>query len=176
MSLSSLFSFLVEKWLVELPYNVCMYGLSDRPGVFYTPLAGKIYFIRLVHISGSVGCGIRQKANWGCHSNIETILTDKDKNVVYPEDQRARAYQLFGFSKNSPELMLKFTTPLVVAAGQEYQVWFLEDLTDIYEDNNNPGPSCMKVIYLFSLWYGTNEWGRYESTKRAPGNENHMRS
>ena len=44
MSLSSLFSFLVEKWLVELPYNVCMYGLSDRPGVFFTPLAGKIYF------------------------------------------------------------------------------------------------------------------------------------
>ena len=151
MSLSSLFSFLVEKWLVELPYNVCMYGLSDRPGVFFTPLAGKIYFIRLVHISGSVGCGIKQKANWGCHSNIETILTDKDKNVVYPEDQRAHAYKLFGFSKDSPELMLKFTTPLVVAAAQEYQVWFLEDLTDIYEGNNNPGPSCMKVIYLFSL-------------------------
>ena len=51
MSLSSLFSFLVEKWLVELPYNVCMYGLSDRPGLFYTPLAGKIYFIRLVPAS-----------------------------------------------------------------------------------------------------------------------------
>lgn len=41
---------------VEIPGLVCMYGNGDRPGVFYTPMDGKIYSIKLVHITGKVSC------------------------------------------------------------------------------------------------------------------------
>lgn len=48
---------------------------------------------------------------------------------------------------------------MVVTAGQEYRVWFLEDLmASSYEHANNPEPSCMKVILSFS-W---NNWRRTE--------------
>ncbi|XP_022801850.1 uncharacterized protein LOC111339452 [Stylophora pistillata] len=139
-----------EKWLVEIPYHVCMYGKGDMPGVFFTLLAGKIYSIRLVHISGKVGCTPEDESNWGYHSDIDTILTDKDNNVVFPEDHNATYYQLPGFTGNSPELVLSFTIPLLVTAGQEYRLWYWEDLVNHNDENNNPGPSCMKVIYLFS--------------------------
>ncbi|XP_022786446.1 uncharacterized protein LOC111326661 [Stylophora pistillata] len=139
-----------EKWLVEVPTDVCMYGKGNRPGKFFTPIAGKIYFIKLVHISGIVGCTNKDESLWGCKSHLHTILTDKDDNTVFPEDRIARKYKLSGFTKNSNELVFTFTTPLMVTAGQEYRVWYLQDLNDKYESNNNPGPSCMKVIYLFS--------------------------
>lgn len=73
-------------------------------------------------------------------------------NVLFPEDHiPGSGYSLPGFAQNSPELVLTFTTPMVVTAGQEYRVWFLEDLmASSYEHANNPEPSCMKVILSFS--------------------------
>ena len=147
------FFFPIEKWLVEIPGDVCMYGKGDKPGVFFTPMAGKIYSIRLVHISGKVSCTPEDESNWGYHSFIDTILTDKDDHVVFPEDQIANYYELPGFTGNSPELVLTFTSPLVVNAGQEYRLWYWEDLVNDTEEDNKPGPSCMKVIYLFSDWF-----------------------
>lgn len=73
-------------------------------------------------------------------------------NVLFPEDHiPGSGYSLPGFAQNSPGLVLTFTTPMVVTAGQEYRVWFLEDLmASSYEHANNPEPSCMKVILSFS--------------------------
>ena len=121
-----------------------MYGNGDRPAVFFAPMASKIYLIKLVHISGEVGCASYLKSKWGCGNptSIHTIITDKENNVVFPEDQVARTYSLPGFTSNSPELVLTFTTPLVVTAGQEYRVWFMEDLINQHE-RDNVGPSCM---------------------------------
>ena len=140
----------IEKWLVEIPGDVCMYGKGDKPGVFFAPMTGKIHSIRLVHISGKVSCTPTDESNWGYRSLIDTILTDKDNKVVYPEDQKAHYYRLPGFTGNSPELVLTLTSPLVVTAGQEYRLWYWEDLINSSEEDNKPGPSCMKVIYLFS--------------------------
>ena len=127
-----------------------MYGKGNRLGVFFTPMAGKIYLIKLVHISGEVGCASHSKSKWGCANptSIHTIITDKENNVVFPEDRVADSYSLPGFTSNSPELVLTLATPLVVTAGQEYRVWFKEDLINKYE-NNNVGPSCMKVLLKF---------------------------
>ena len=113
-------------------------------------MAGKIYSIRLVHISGKVSCTPEDESNWGYGSFIDTILTDKDDHVVFPEDHIANYYELPGFTGNSSELVLTFTSPLVVNAGQEYRLWYWEDLVNNTEEDNKPGPSCMKVIYLFS--------------------------
>ena len=97
-----------------------------------------------------LACAPEDESNWGYGSFIDTILTDKDDHVVFPEDHIANYYELPGFTGNSPELVLTFTSPLAVNAGQEYRLWYWEDLVNDTEEDNKPGPSCMKVIYLFS--------------------------
>lgn len=126
---------------------------GDTPGIFVTPLAGKIDIVKLVHFHGEVGCDRLRRSKWGCapgSSGILTILTDDKNNVVYPEDYTARMYTIPGFSSSSPELVFTFTTPLEVTAGQEYRLWYTEDLLNSYE-GDNPGPACMKVVLLFSF-------------------------
>lgn len=63
----------------------------------------------------------------------------------FPENRNAFPYKIPGFTSDSPELVLTFNTPLMVATGQEYRLWFSEDLRDQHEDNN-VGPSCTKVL------------------------------
>ena len=76
---------------VEIP-GVCMYGNGDRPGVFYTPMDGKIYSIKLVHIIGKVSCRYPTETNWGCDysNNIQTILTDKENKRSFPRGSHSR--------------------------------------------------------------------------------------
>ena len=77
---------------VEIPGLVCMYGNGDRPGVFYTPMDGKIYSIKLVHITGKVSCRYPTETNWGCDysNNIQTILTDKENKRSFPRGSHSR--------------------------------------------------------------------------------------
>ncbi|KAL9989594.1 hypothetical protein ACROYT_G004159 [Oculina patagonica] len=129
---------------------VCMKAKGDSPGVFYTTKAGLITAFKLVHISGEVGCVWNGRSKWGCTDpyKIATLITDDQNNIVFPENGRY-SYTIPGFGSNSPELMLNFSTPLVVTADQEFRVWYSEDLggTDI---DNYPGPTCMKVIIYFA--------------------------
>lgn len=126
-----------------------MKAKGDSPGVFFTQKAGQITAFKLVHISGVVGCHFNGRSKWGCSDPyvIATIITDDQNNVVFPED-RIYPYTLAGFGSNSPELMLTFSTPLVVAADQEFRVWYSEDLHGTDTDNY-PGPTCMKVIVYY---------------------------
>ena len=126
-----------------------MYAKGDSPGVFYMRKAGIVTASKLVHISGEVGCFFNGRSKWGCTDpdNIATVITDDQNNVVFPEDH-TYPYTIHGFGSNSPELMLHFFIPLVVTAGQEFRVWYTEDLYT-GDDNNYPGPTCMKVIPYF---------------------------
>lgn len=126
-----------------------MYAKSDSPGVFYMRKAGLVTAIKLVYISGEVGCSFHARSKWGCSNpnNIETVITDDRNNVVFPED-RIYPYEIDGFGSNSPELMLSFSNPLSVAAGQEFRVWYSEDL-HTGDADNYAGPTCMKVIPYF---------------------------
>lgn len=112
-----------------------MHGKGNQNGKFFTPVQGTMYAIRLVHISGAVGCSSGTSSKWGCRNNdILTIITDENNQVFS-----------LSFTSDSPELILTFNTPLMVATGQEYRLWFSEDLRDQHEDNN-VGPSCTKVL------------------------------
>ena len=126
-----------------------MYAKGDSPGVFYMRKAGIVTALKLVHISGEVGCVSTARSKWGCSDPniIATVITDDQNNVVFPED-RIYPYKIDGFGSNSPELMLNFFIPLLVTAGQEFRVWYSEDLHGGGADNY-PGPSCMKVIPYF---------------------------
>lgn len=123
-----------------------MHGKGNQNGKFFTPVQGTMYAMRLVHISGVVGCSSGTSRKWGCrNSEILTIITDENNKSFFPENRNAFPYKIPGFTSDSPELILTFNTPLMVATGQEYQLWFSEDLRDQHEDNN-VGPSCMKVL------------------------------
>ncbi|KAJ7394318.1 hypothetical protein OS493_000121 [Desmophyllum pertusum] len=55
------------KWFVDIPGEICMGSKDDTPGVFLTPMAGKISTLKLVYISGEVGCSrvLQLSSNWG---------------------------------------------------------------------------------------------------------------
>lgn len=124
-----------------------MHGKGNQNGKFFTPVQGTMYAIRLVHISGAVGCSSGTSSKWGCRNNdILTIITDENNQVfslriAMPFLTKSLVLLLI----SSPELILTFNTPLMVATGQEYRLWFSEDLRDQHEDNN-VGPSCTKVL------------------------------
>lgn len=143
------FIFILFFLFSELEKEVCMYAKGDSPGVFYMRKAGIVTALKLVHISGEVGCVRNGRSKWGCSdpNNIATVITDGQNNVVFPEDH-IYPYTIDGFGSNSPELMLSFSIPLMVTAGQEFRVWYSEDL-DNADADNYPGPTCMKVIPYF---------------------------
>lgn len=151
-----MFVFIVEMLFAQVHGKVCMGAKGNTYGVFLTPMAGKIDVIKLVHTDGQVGCDQNRLSNWGCLSSaIMTLLTDDNNKVVFPEDYpdtTYNGYSIPGFTSNSPELVFTFTTPLVVTAGQEYRLWYTEDLNpDRYSEGDNyPGKTCMNVWLLFS--------------------------
>ena len=127
---------------------------DNKPGKFFTPMAGKISALKLVYISGKVGCSTVRVSKWGCEdsSYLYTRITDDQNSIVFPENGGGqRTYTLPGFTSNSPELLFTFSVPLEVTSGQEYSVWHSEDLLSHYEDDNYPGATCMKVIVIFSI-------------------------
>jgi len=132
-----------------------MEAKGDNPGKFFTPMAGKISVFKLVHISGKVGCTHHETSKWGCDedsSSLLTLVTDDNNSVVFPENYHGQdRYKLPGFTSSSPELLFTFSIPLEVTAGQEYRVWYSEDLFSSQEDDNYPGATCMRVIVIYSI-------------------------
>ena len=126
---------------------------DDKPGKFLTPMAGKISALKLVYISGKVGCDPWRTSKWGCDkdsSTLYTLITDDKNNVVFPENYHG-LYTLPGFTSNSPQLLFTFSTPLEVTAGHEYRVWYAEDLNYYSELDNYPGATCMRVTIIYSV-------------------------
>ena len=127
---------------------------NDNPGKFFTPMAGKISTFKLVHVSGEVGCSPHHTSKWGCFSSshLFTFITDDQNSVVFPENDNGKTFHtLPGFTFNSPELLFTFSVPLEVTAGQEYRVWYSEDLFSFTEYDNYQGAACMRVIVIYSI-------------------------
>ena len=126
---------------------------NDNHGKLLTPMAGKISAFILVHISGKVGCCFYDTSKWGCRASttLSTLITDDQNSVVFPENYSGEmSYTLPGFTSNSPEPWFTFSVPLEVTAGQEYRVWYSEDLHSITEIDNL-GSTCMRVIVIYSI-------------------------
>lgn len=59
-----------------------MHGKGNQNGKFFTPVQGTMYAMRLVHISGVVGCSSGTSRKWGYrNSEILTIITDENNQV-----------------------------------------------------------------------------------------------
>lgn len=62
-----------------------MHGKGNQNGKFFTPVQGTMYAIRLVHISGAVGCSSGTSSKWGCRNNdILTIITVFSLRIAMP--------------------------------------------------------------------------------------------
>ena len=101
---------------------------------------------------------------WGCDDQdygdkrLLTVITYPNKTALLLADylkddsgcgKKYYSYQIDGIGVNSTELVFnKLPTPLSVPYGQEFQIWYGQDLRDCSE-NNNGGETCADVY----AWY-----------------------
>ena len=136
---------------------MCFGARDDSYGKFSIHKAGKISSFKLAHRSGSVSCYKDDKGtNWGCSDpsyigQICTHITDAS-NVCLVNNLDSSAhgcYQLPGFDHNSPEIELNLSSPVGVLAGQEFRIWYGEDLKNKDEYDNAFKKSCVDVYGFY---------------------------
>ena len=167
--LSSYFSsvlFFSVHWKQMTTSPVCFGASADSFGHFVTPIAGDLLSFKLIHQSGSVECSAGRSSHWGCtHPDLPqdhrlgTIITNSHSERLLPKDEyffvegspcSNHYYGLPGQAADSPELLFdNFSTPLHVSVGQEFQIWFGEDLNKCWHEDNGLGKTCVLVLGLF---------------------------
>ena len=142
----------VPLWLKVNTREVCFGARDDSFGSFRMQLNGNITSVRLMHLTGNVTCSRNKPYSyWGCGDNemLRTIVTDSGNGKVFPSQSLERSYKLRGIKSNSEELTFSnLTKPLKVETGQEFRVWYNEDLRNEFENDNN-GKTCADVYALY---------------------------
>jgi len=133
--------------------EVCFGTRGNSYGSFTMPYYGKISAFKLVHLRGSVSCRAvdNRFSYWRCDVGefLNTFLTNSTNAVVFPQISGINSYTLPGIWSNSTELTFKnLTVPLSVSKGQEFRVWYGEDLKDESETDNG-GRACMDIYALY---------------------------
>ena len=151
---------MTDNWKKINSYPVCFETKYDAFGSFKIQEAGKIYSFKLVHIYGSVTCDTNLEfTKWGCsHSRsgrrrLLTVITYRNKTVLplaeFATGVHYYRYQLDRAHVNSPTLVFNLLpTPLVVSIGQQFLIWYGQDLAD-YSEHNNAGKTCADVYALY---------------------------
>ena len=160
-------SFFSVHWEQMTTSPVCFGASADSFGRFVTPIAGDLLTFKLRHQSGSVECLANPlyASHWGCthptlpqDHQLGTIITNSQSERLLPKDDfflegidcNNTFYGLPGQTANSPELLFdNFSTPLHVSVGQEFQIWFTEDLYKCGHEDNGLGKTCVLVLGLF---------------------------
>ena len=81
------------------------------------------------------------------------MITYRNKTVLplaeFPKGSKDYRYQLDGAHVNSPTLVFNLLpTPLVVSIGQQFRIWYGQDLAN-YSEDNNAGETCADVYALY---------------------------
>ena len=159
------FFFFLENWKNINTKPVCFGAKADSYGTFNIAESGVIYTFKLVHLSGSVSCAPGYPSSyWGCeHPNSEdkkllTVITFQNRSALlladYRRSQEKRclyySYKIEGVGVNEIELRFnKLPSPISVSVGQEFQLWYGEDLKKNCNDGNNSGQTCADIY----AWY-----------------------
>ena len=146
----------VSGWFKINTEVVCFGARNNSYGKFRIHKAGNISAFKLAHRSGSVSClpGADKGTNWGCShplyiGQICTHITDASNvRIVNVSDSGHGCYQLPGFAHNSSEIELSLSSPVGVRAGQEFRIWYAEDLKNLNDDDNAFNKSCV-IVYGF---------------------------
>ena len=134
--------------------EVCFGARGNSYGTFSMPHNGEISSIKLVHLSGRVSCAARQKnrfSNWGCDVGefLATYITSVSNKIVFPDISGVKKYKLSGIWSNSPEVTFNnLTVPMKVSTGEQFRVWYGEDLKD-QSEHDNGGKTCSDVFALY---------------------------
>ena len=159
------FFFFSDHWKQMTTYPVCFGASADSFGHFVTPISGHLLKFKLIHQNGSVECAAGSSSHWGCtypempqDHRLGTIITNSQSVRLLPKDYyflkgvpcRSHFYGLPGQTVDSPELLFdNFSTPLNVSLGEEFQIWFTEDLYKCGYADNGLGKTCVLVFGLF---------------------------
>ncbi|KAJ7374860.1 hypothetical protein OS493_005213 [Desmophyllum pertusum] len=141
-------------WIKLNKNEVCFGAKDDSYGNFTMTSTGNILTLKLVYISGFVTCNNKTwpyGSHWACRkgSSIATLVTNAVNRVIFPHDYQNMTYLLPGYHDNSSELIFKLLSPpLRVAAGDEYRIWYNEDLVNGLEVDND-GHTCVDVYALY---------------------------
>jgi hypothetical protein len=115
---------------------------------------------KLVYVSGDgVSNWLNKKGYWGGTAYSDTdiqmhITNTKNERISPPPDfppsdsnssHNDLAYKLPGTTSMDPELKFpNLSPPLAVTAGQQFRIWFGQDLLNMYEADNE-GQTCANV-------------------------------
>ena len=130
---------------------VCFGARGDTFGSFEVKIGGSVNSVKLVHVSGEVGCGILGGGSkFGCRKSspeLYTFITTANNEILLPEiDELLSAkYTLQGYHPDSTEIVFKnISAPLRLSSGQQLRIWYGEDLRDKTEIDNW-GSSCVDM-------------------------------
>ena len=98
-------------------------------------------------------------SKFGFSGNAQTVsiyLTKLDRTkIIVPDSSDFRItilnpnvhYLAQSYSANSSEIHLFTTTPTILYSGEEFNLWYSEDLFNIFESDNE-GTSCADVYVI----------------------------
>ena len=150
---------LSEKWKKINTGPVCFGARGDSYGAFNIRESGVIHTFKLVHLSGSIRCNNGHPPSyWGCDyawykdTRLLTVLTFKNRSALLLADYTKRcdySYKIEGVGVNDNELRFNnLPSPISVSVGDEFQIWYGQDLKNCSEENNS-GQTCADVY----AWY-----------------------
>ena len=152
--------FFSENWKKINTGPVCFGARDDSYGAFNITESGVIHTFKLVHLSGSIRCNnVDPPSYWGCehpsHGDMKliTVITFKNRSALLLADYRRKDchyfYKIEGVCVNDTELRFNnLPSPISVSVGDEFQIWYGQDLKNCSEYNNS-GQTCADVY----AWY-----------------------
>ena len=129
---------------------VCFGAKDDQFGSFEVKIGGSVNSVKLVHVSGEVGCTVWSgRSKFGCQKSLPELhifITTANNDILLPEiDEFLSKYILQGYHPDSTEIVFtNISTPLRLSSGQQLRIWYGEDLRDVSEIDNG-GLSCVDV-------------------------------
>ena len=155
---------IVENWVKMTPSSVCFGSKGDSYGAFTIPTPGKIITFKLTYLHGNVNCfnafgATFLRSRWGCRGRLGVHITYADRTRLLPANTgyMIEGELCYGFyylpwaTTEGEELRFDdFSSPLSVSVGEEYQVWFTEDLTGCIEIDNSDEQTCTEVYGLYA--------------------------
>ena len=152
--------FFSENWKKINTGPVCFGARDNSYGAFNIKESGVIRTFKLVHLSGSLKCRTTLPPSyWGCDhpsygdTRLLTVLTFKNRSALLLADYRRKGcfyrYKIEGAGVNETELRFNnLPSPISVSVGDEFQIWYGQDLNNCSEHNNS-GQTCADVY----AWY-----------------------
>ena len=158
--MSKCFLFFSGDWKKINIGPVCFGARDNSYGAFNVRESGVIRTFKLVHLNGSIRCNPTfPPSYWGCvnpvykDTRLLTVLTFKNRSRLLLADYKKvncdQPYKIEGVGVNETELRFNnLPSPISVSVGDEFQIWYVQDLINCSEDNNS-GQTCADVY----AWY-----------------------